>query len=90
MNTQPDTAFCEIVLARLHDLAWTKSDLARRLQVSPTRIRNLFKQSGMSESVFKKCLLVLGLAIDVVETHRPAPPPQPKRAGVMSVNGGAA
>ena len=72
-------SFNEIVLERLRDLGWTKSDLARRLQVTPSRIRALLKQEGMSEQVFKKCLLVLGLQFDIVETHRPKPPPQRER-----------
>jgi ribosome-binding protein aMBF1 (putative translation factor) len=78
-------SFNEIVLERLRDLGWTKSDLARRLDVTPSRIRALLKQEGMSEQVFKKCLLVLGLAFDIVETHRPKPPPHRARPGIMTV-----
>jgi hypothetical protein len=80
-------SFNQIVLERLQDLGWTKSDLARRLDVTPTRIRALLKQEGMSEMVFKKCLLVLGLQFDIVETHRPKPPPHRVRPGVMTVGG---
>jgi ribosome-binding protein aMBF1 (putative translation factor) len=78
-------SFNEIVLERLRDLGWTKSDLARRLDVTPSRIRALLKQEGMSEQVFKKCLLVLGLQFDIVETHRPKPPPHRTRPGIMTV-----
>ena len=71
--------FAQIVESRLKDLSWTKSDLARRLHVTPPRIRALLKQDVMTETTFLKCLQVLGLAIDIVETNRPAPPPIPKK-----------
>jgi len=90
-NTVFDTTFNEIILARLVELGWTKSDLARRLDVSVARIRALLKQNGVSEQVFKKCLLVLGLKFDIIEVSRPKPPPHLVRVGRMSVgnSGGA-
>jgi transcriptional regulator with XRE-family HTH domain len=71
--------FAQIVESRLKDLGWTKSDLARRLHVTPPRIRALLKQDVMTEATFLKCLHVLGLAIDIVEMSRPTPPLIPKK-----------
>lgn len=79
------TSFNDIVIERLRDLGWTKSDLARRLDVTPSRIRALLKQEGMSQQVFRKCLLVLGLKFDIFETHRPKPPPHRTKPGIMTV-----
>lgn len=81
--------FADIINERLRDLGWRKNDLARRLNVSPSRINNLLKQSAMTETVFQKCLYVLGLAMEIQEVSRPAPPyelrPAKKANSRMSV-----
>ena len=79
MKLYNDTPFAQIILDRMAVLGWTKSDLARRLQVSPARINNLLRQDCISEHVFRKCTYVLGLSIETREVVRPAPPKLLKR-----------
>lgn len=81
-------SFSDIILARLKELGWSKSDLARRLQVTPARIRALLKQESMTETVFKKCSTVLGMSIIMTETSRPMPPEIPKKARYGMLVGG--
>lgn len=81
-------SFSQIILDRLKDLGWNKSDLARRLQVTPPRIRALLKQDSMTETVFKKCCAVLGLEIKMTETSRPTPPKAVRKAQYGMVVGG--
>jgi len=81
--------FGQIIEQRLVDLGWTKTDLARRLNVSPSRINNLLRQPSITENVFRKCLYVLGMTISIQEVERPSPPtelrPQKKENNRMSI-----
>jgi plasmid maintenance system antidote protein VapI len=83
--TANNIPFGEIVDARLKDLNWTKSDLARRLDVTPSRIRVLLQQPSMTEDSLKKLCFVLGLAIDIRETSRPTPPVHQRAQGRMTI-----
>lgn len=83
------TPFAQIVHDRLDQLGWTQSDLARRLQVSPSRISNLLKQPTMTEIVLKKCLYVLGLTFEVREVSRPMAPQRPEKVTRRMLEEGA-
>lgn len=88
MTRYDNLSFSEIILNRLKELGWSKSDLARRLQVTPPRIRALLKQDSMTETVFRKCATVLGLSLSMTETSRPTPPEIRKKAQYGMVVGG--
>lgn len=66
--------FSEMIVRRLLELRWTKSDLARRLNVTPSRIHALTKPgTTMNEWTFRKIACVLGLDVQMVELARPIP-----------------
>lgn len=83
-----DRTFAQIIDARLKDLGWSRSDLARRLQVTPSRIRALLLQPCMTETVFLKICLVLGMRIRMEEISRPVRPEFQKKPSVGMVVGG--
>lgn len=74
-----------LIQRRLDDLGWTKSDLARRLKVTPARITNLLTQGNMTEGTALKVFTVLGLRLEAVETSRPSPPTFERKHGGMTV-----
>ena len=79
------SGFGEIIRQRLDELGWTKSDLARRLQVSAPRIHNLLAQGNITEQVAIKVFTVLGMRMEVVSVSRPKPPKVTPKVGGMKV-----
>lgn len=73
------TPFAKTIEARLKDLKWTKSDLARRVNVTPSRIRRLLHQSNLTEHTMQVLFTALGLQIEYREVARPEPPKPEKR-----------
>lgn len=77
--------FASVIDHRLKELGWNRSDLARRLQVTPSRIRALLLQPSITETVFVKVCQVLGLQIQFVEVSRPEPPEYHRKPSVGMV-----
>lgn len=84
-----DTPFAVIIQNRLDQLGWSHSDLARRLQVTPSRIHNLMRQPSITETVYRKCLYVLGLSPEIREVSRPVAPSRPKKVSRKMLAEGA-
>lgn len=64
----------DIVLRRLKELKWTKSDLARCVNVTPSRIRKLLQQDNITEHTLRVLFAALGLHLEYREIAKPQPP----------------
>lgn len=62
-ETPIQMTFGQIIARRLKELGMTKSELARQLGVTPSRIRALLKQKNMSEQVVRRCAAAAHLQI---------------------------